>query len=336
MDRIPDSFDDLGPDTAPRLSVVLATPGPFATLARTLAHLGRQTVREAIELVLVAPSRERLALDGAAVAGFGAVRVVETGEFRSVGRANAAGVRAATAPIVALAEDHCFPDPDWAERLLAAHAGPWAAVGPGVRNANPGSAVSWADLLIGYGPWLLPAPARDADFLPGHNSSYKRDLLLALGDGLEERMEAETLLHWELRAAGHRLRFEPAAAVAHTNFSRWRSWLPAQFHNGRLFAGLRARGRSPLWRALYAAGSPLIPAVRLLRIWRSLPSRELRRRCAAALPALAVGLAVDAAGQLLGYAFGAGAARDRVARYEVDRFRHLRAADRAAFAEGGA
>lgn len=335
MDRTADSPDSDEKRAAPRLSVVFATAGPFATLARTIAHLRRQTVRAAIELVIVAPSRDRLALDRAAVAEFAAVRVVETEAFRSVGRANAAGVRAAAAPVVALAEDHCFPDADWAERLLAAHDGPWAAVGPGVRNANPGSAVSWADLLIGYGPWLLPAPARDADFLPGHNSSYKRDLLLALGERLEERMEAETLLHWELRAAGHRLRFEPAAAVAHTNFSLWRSWLPAQLHNGRLFAGLRARGRSPGWRALYAAGSPLIPAVRLLRIWRGLPSKEIRRRAVAALPALAVGLAVDALGQLLGYAFGAGAARDRVARYEVDRFRHLRAADRAA-AEGGA
>jgi GT2 family glycosyltransferase len=335
VDRNAETRERGTPAGAPGLSVILATPGPFATVARTVAHLRRQTIRERLELLLVAPSRERLELDAAAVDGFAAVRVVETGEFRSVGRANAAGVRAAVAAVVALAEDHCFPDPDWAERLLAAHAGPWAAVGPGVRNANPGSAVSWADLLIGYGPWLLPSPARDAEFLPGHNSSYKRDLLLALGDRLEERLEAETLLHWELRAAGHRLRFEPAAAVAHTNFSRWRSWVPAQFHNGRLFAGLRARGRSPGWRALYAAGSPLIPAVRLLRIWRGLPSREIRRRGVAALPALAVGLAVDALGQLLGYAFGVGAARDRVARYEVDRFRHLRAADRAA-AEGGA
>jgi hypothetical protein len=316
------------PASTPRLSVILATPGRFATIACTVEHLRRQTIRETLELVIVAPSRAGLALDAAAVAGLGACRVVELGAFRSVGRANAAGVRAAAAPVVALAEDHCFPDPDWAERLLAAHDAPWAAVGPGVRNANPGSAVSWADLFIGYGPWLVPAERREADFLPGHNSSYKRDLLLAAGDGLEERMEAETLLHWELRAAGHRLLFEPAARVAHTNFSLWSSWLPAQLHNGRLFAGLRARGRSFAWRALYAAGSPLLPVVRLARLWRALPSRELRRRCLSALPALAVGLAVDACGQLLGYAFGVGTAGARVAVYEVDRFRHVRAADR--------
>jgi hypothetical protein len=312
---------------APRLSVILATRERFATLARTVAHLRRQTIRETIELVLVAPSRDRLALDATAVAGFGGVRVVEVGEFRSVGRSNAAGVRAAAAPVVALGEDHCFPEPDWAERLVAAHRGPWAAVGPGVRNANPGSAVSWADLLIAYGHWLVPAPSREADYLPGHNSSYKRDLLLAFGDRLDALMEVETLLHWELRARGHRLRLETTARVAHTNFSRWSPWLRAHFHHGRVFASARGGARSFAWRALYAAGSPLIPAVRFARLWRLLPSSEIRRRCLRVLPALAVGLAFDALGQMVGYAAGSGDSARHVADFEVERVRYLRRAD---------
>src|SRR5690606_27239485 len=131
------------------------------------------------------------------------------------------------APIIALAEDHCFPDPQWAERLLAAHQHFWAAVGPGVRNANPRTAVSWADLFIGYGPWLIPSPSREAEFLPGHNTSYKRKILLDYADQLEKMMEAETLLHWDLREKGHRLYMESAAVVAHTNFSLWASWIPA-------------------------------------------------------------------------------------------------------------
>ena len=50
-----------------------------------------------------------------------------------------------------------------------------------MRNANPKSAISWANLLIEYGPWLDPAPAGKASHLPGHNSSYKRDVLLGYG-----------------------------------------------------------------------------------------------------------------------------------------------------------
>jgi hypothetical protein len=197
-----------------------------------------------------------------------------------------------------------------------------------VRNANPGSAVSWADLFIGYGPWLHPQPAREAEFLPGHNTSYKRDVLLACGDRLEQLLEAETVLHWELRAQGHRLYLEPAAQVAHTNFSLWRSWLPVQYYAGRVFGSARARGMRPWRRALFAAGSPLIPGLRLWRVWRAAGSRELRSRFFRCLHALAIGLMLDGAGQLAGYVAGPGRAVDRVARFEFHRFRHIREQDR--------
>ena len=40
-------------------------------------------------------------------------------------------------PWWSLCEDHCFPADGWAEALVAAHQGPWAAVGPAFLNANP-------------------------------------------------------------------------------------------------------------------------------------------------------------------------------------------------------
>lgn len=316
----------------PRLSVVLATPDRFAAVRQTVVHLARQTARGSIELVLVAPSLDALDADEALLAPFARVVRVEAERFASIGRANAAGVRHASAEVVALAEDHAFPEPDWAERLIAAHEGPCAAVGPSVANANPATAVSRADLAIGYGPWLAAptAPACDVDFLPGHNTSYKRQVLLAYGDALESRLDAETLLHWELRARGERLRFEPAARVAHVNFSRWRSWLPAQFHYGRLFAGLRARSMSPARRAIYVAGSPLIPLVRLWRIARSADAAPAAGPFLSSLHALVAGLSLDAAGQMVGYALGAGDAAMRTSRYEFHRSRHVRDDERRA------
>lgn len=314
----------------PLLSVVIWTPDDFGTVRKTVSHLHAQTAREVLELVIVAPSRRRLRPDESLLGGFARHRFVESGA-RSIGRANAVGIRSATAPLVALAEDHCFPDPDWAEKLIEAHRGPWAAVGPCVRNANPGTAVSWADLLIGYGPWLAPGTAGEVDFLPGHNSSYKRDILLDYGERLGEMMDSETLLHWDLRRHGHRLYLEPAARVAHTNFSRWSSWLPAQFHNGRLFAGRRAAGMSKVRRLLYVAGAPLIPLVRLARTARRCGAVLWRRW--SCLPALVVGLVADGAGQMLGYARGAGDALRRVARLESRRVDHVVPGDRALFAK---
>ena len=312
--------------------MVLATPGEYQAIRRTVSHLLAQTAVGRLELIIVARSRAELCLpasDEARLRGVLArLDVVELEDVPSVGRANAAGVRRASSPLVALAEDHCFPEPDWAERLILAHDGPWSAVGPAVRNANPGSAVSWADLFIGYGPWLHPQAAREAEFLPGHNTSYKREVLLGLGDRLEQLLEAETVLHWELRAGGQRLYLESAARVAHTNFSLWRSWLPVQYLAGRVFAGARVRAM-PWWRrAVFATGSPLIPWLRLWRIWRTARSPELRPYFGRCLHALVIGLLLDGVGQLTGYLAGTGRALDRVARFEFHRFRHIRAQDR--------
>jgi len=312
----------------PALSVILSTPGDFSAIRKTLAHLTKQTARESLELVIVATSRDALQPDERVLTAFPRHRIVELGEFSSLGAANAAGVRAASAPLVVLAEDHCFPDPDWAQQLIKAHEGPWVAVGPAVRNANPATAASWADLFIGYGPWLEPIQAKDVPFLPGHNSSYKRSVLLTFDERLAELLNVETVLHWELRRQGHRLRLEPSARVAHTNFSLWSSWLPVLWLHGRAFAAQRRKGMSAAARALFALGSPLIPFVRLARIVPTARSTPLRLQLLRSLPAMLLGLSVDALGQMAGYAFGATLGDDRLAQYECHRVQHVTARDR--------
>jgi hypothetical protein len=199
-----------------------------------------------------------------------------------------------------------------------------------VRNANPATRVSEADFAIGYGPWMEPMDAAEMRFLPGHNSSYKRDELLALGGRLERLLEAETVLHMAWSAQGRRLVVAPAARVRHVNYSRWRSWIPVQLLAGRLFGGMRAEAWPRRRRLLYAAASPLIPLVRYGRIARAFarPGRSLWR-LARATPALAVGLLLDAAGQCWGYLRGPGDAMARLARYEYNRIEHVRAEERA-------
>ena len=76
--------------------------------------------------------------------------------------------------------------------------------------------------------------------LPGHNSSYKRERLLEYGDRLAGFLDAETTLFWDLDARGLGLYLEPAARVAHVNFSRLGVWLEVQYHAGRIFAAHRA------------------------------------------------------------------------------------------------
>lgn len=313
----------------PAMSVILPTPSDFASIATTVGYLRRQTIASRIELVVVVMGERDFALDLAACDGLWGTQVVRAGAG-SHGEPSAAGVRAARADVVAFAEDHCFPEPEWAEALLGTYdSEDVAAVGPVFRNANPATAVSWCDFVIGYGPWIDPNTAGDQPFLAGHNSSYRRDVLLALGPRLEGLLESETVLHMELRASGRRLVVQPRARAAHTNFGRFDIWMPVQYHCGRVFAGERAREWSWARRVFYAAASPLIPCVRFVRALRQLrragPSRPALARLG---PLLALGLVADGVGQLVGYVAGGGTSAHYLTGFEFRRVDFVPESDR--------
>lgn len=313
----------------PEMSVVVVTPDDFETVRKTVRHLRAQNVCGALEIVVVTPAAERLGLDARALEGFHSHIIVEVGPVTSTARARAAGVRAATARVVALVEDHAFPAPGWAEALVARHCESWAAVGPVMSNANPKSVTSWANLLVEYAPWLEPSEGGEREHLPGHNGSYKREVLLQYGERLEAMLEAESVLHWDLRAQGRRLYLEPRARVFHQNFSEPLPSLTLRFNGGRLFASSRARAW-PAWRrALFAAASPLIPFVRCARITREMLRRApTRRMMPRLLPALVVGLVFDGAGEAAGYALGPGGAMAKLSDMEFHRERFLAARER--------
>ncbi len=327
-----------GAAAPPELAVVLVAPLGYGKLRRAVRHLRAQSARDRLELVVVAPSLADLRMDAEDAVAFARVCVVESGPFESWAQATAAGVRGASAPLVALCEDHVYPDQGWAAAVIAAHRGAWAAVGPVIGNANPATAISWANLLIAYGHWLRPgAPDRVVagvvDDLPAHNTAYKRALLLDYGDGLEAMLRREGPLHQDLRARGHLLYLEPAAAVNHETVSLLAPALLLRFHAGRLSAAARARqGRwSTLTRLAHAAAFPLIPLRRLhgvvRRVRRAGRAGELLPRV---LPALAGLLVTAAVGEAVGYALGPGDALERISELELHRERQLAPADREA------
>jgi hypothetical protein len=315
----------------PSLSVVLVTADCFEVIRKTVGHLRDQASAGRLEVVVVAPSREVLGPIERDLDGFGGHQIVEVGEIRSLAMARAEGVRRAVAPVVVLAEDHCYPEPGWAEALIEAHRGPWAAVGPEVRNANPASVVSWIELFINYGPWIEPGGARVAADLPGNNSSYKRELLLAYGPELGPRLEVPHYLHRDLRTRGYRLYLEPAAKVRHLNVTLPSAFFQEHFYLGRRFAAGRAETWSRARRLLYATvGVPwiLLQYSRgdLREIWRtSLRGRLLSR----GLPVLLGSLVARGLGEVLGFAAGFGDSKKRALELESKRYRHLSPRDRA-------
>jgi Glycosyl transferase family 2 len=320
---------DHGRLTRPEMSVLIVTPDDRRTIARTLRHLRAQTVRDRLELIVCAPTREGLGLAESDVEGFARVTVVEVGRVERVARAKVEGVRAACAPFVAFAEDHCFPEPEWAALLLEAHGRGAAAVGPTMLNANPRTATSWAGLYLHYGCCMEPAPAGAAATLPWHNTSYRRELLLSYGEELAPMLAVEGALLEDLRRRGHELYFEARARTAHVQITRLRSWVLHSFWGGRLFGATRARKQGwKAWRrALYVCGGPLIP---LVRLWRTIPrvgatGRGLLPRV---IPPMIAGLIPHAAGEVCGYALGFGDSERRYSSYEIKRTLHVTEADR--------
>jgi hypothetical protein len=313
----------------PAISVLLVTPEGVARLRESLDSLRAQSARDRIELVVVTQSLDRLGADDADLAGFARVEVVEHGPFPSSGAAIAAGVRAARAPVVAYVEEHAFPEPGWGEALIAAHEGPWTAVGCALDNANPGSAVSWASLFTDFGPWLERS-AGEVDRLPPHQTSYKRADLLEYGEELDHLLEVESSLHRALRRDGRRLYFEPRARVRHLNPSLITSYARAEFEGGRMFGSQRVDAEvwSAWRRVLYLVGAPLIPFVRLGRLVTDLRAGpSARPGMLTILPPMLVGLVAHTVGECAAYAGGPGdSARHRMS-FELDRRSHLRPED---------
>jgi hypothetical protein len=308
----------------PSMSVVVITPDRYETISKTIRHLRAQKVCGRLEIILAAPSVTELDLDDSAMEGFFSYKIVEVGKMNSTARARAAGVRASSAPIVAFAEDHAYPAPGWAEALITRHRQDWTAVAPVITNANPRSITSWANLLIEYAEWLDPAEGGEREHLPGHNGSYKREILLEYAERLEAMLDAESVLHWDLRSRGHRLYLEPKARTFHQNFTTKLPSLKLRFNGGRLFASSRARDWPTSRKAMFAFASPLIPVVRCLRITRELfrPGRPLYL-LPKLMPALMIGLLFDGAGEMAGYASGPGESMAKLSDMEFHRERYM-------------
>lgn len=324
----------MNPHDQPSLSVILCTSGSFGAIEATVRHLGEQTVRQQIELLIVAPDAARVRPIEERLAPLHSWRIVEVGPFRTLADAKVKALPFASAPVIAFAEDHCFPEPGWAAALIEAHREGWTVVAPEMVNGNPGGLLSWANLFMHFGSSVEPG-MRHQVAVPAssHNTSYRREALLGMRSELSGLMNAELFLNERLRSSGHKCLLEPAARTRHVNVSRLRPWFTHHWIGGRLYGGTRAKlgNWSPLRRLIYIGGSPLVPPLRLARV-----RREIRRTTHASLfprllPALIAGLAVYALGEAMGYLLGVGEADVKYAVSELDRYRYVVDRDLAAW-----
>lgn len=273
----------------------------YATVRPVIDRLRQQTIRASLEIVLIAPTRAAIEPLLAHRSEFGAVLLLEH-PIDDLGAARAFGIAVATAPTIFIGETHSYPHPDLAALLLAARARGFSCAAPGMGNANPLTARSWAGFLSDYGRWSATLPAGEIPHFPLYNAAFDRAALLALGDRLAPALSHGDELQLRLEAAGHRTYFEPAALLDHVNVAPSRHWVYERFLSGLLIAHHRSRPWPLLRRWFYALCSPAIPLVLILRI---IPGTRavLRHQPvpAGTLPLIIAGFFIKGVGEFLGY-----------------------------------
>ena len=116
-------------DSQPSMSVILPTD-TWETILPVIERLKERTPKDQIELVVVLPSAHSQQASTESLTHFAAVRIAKVDSVVPLGPARAAGVRAATAPLVFIGETHSYPRSGMMQALIDALKIPWMAGPP--------------------------------------------------------------------------------------------------------------------------------------------------------------------------------------------------------------
>lgn len=301
----------------PELSAVVVVGRLRERAAPCLRSLLEQEVGERLEVLLVDCAGPGFL----PVAGSDdpRVRVLAAPADGTFATARALAVGEARGEFVAFVEEHVRVRPGWAAALLAAYAAqPWAGVGAVVLPAAE-DPLTQVLAVVSYGEWWPPIERAEVDVLPGHNASFRTAVLRSYSD-LEELLGCDVVLHGRLRADGHRLGMEPAAACVHLGEDSLATLARGVFLWYRCYGPLRAKaeGWSLLRRFAYLVSTPLVPLV-FLRSYRRRLRKHPRGRMLfwRFLPQVMGVLLAAGVGRALGLLFGAGDALRRFSDYEL-------------------
>lgn len=186
----------------------------------------------------------------------------------------ARGLGMARGALVALLEDHARPDPHWAASIVAAHRAGDAAIGGAIENGVD-RALNWAVYFCDFSRYQNPVPAGESSFASDANTAYKRVALESVRP-LWEHSFNEVIVNGALRNAGKSVSLSPDMVVyQHRSDLRFGAALHERYVWGRSYAVTRGALLAAWRRPIYAALSPLLPAVMMLRTAKT--AKERRR-----------------------------------------------------------
>lgn len=275
----------------PEISVVLVFRGDEAAILRCFHALRDDSVRS--EMIVVHPAPRPWSDPPAGVK-------LLAYDSEDVGWLRAAGIAAATAPLVALTRDDARAAAGWLRHFITEHRhDDAAAIGGPVLAAPQSGKVALAAYLTEYSRFASARPESDARDLAATNVCYK---LAALPlDRIAREGFRETSIHDGLRQAGCRLRYDPAFPVILVPTMAALPFMRERFFESRRFAEARAAAATTGARLALRFGSVLLPGVftarTFARAFRNGRGRDLLR----ALPLVVLFHLVAAAGEAAGY-----------------------------------
>jgi mycofactocin system glycosyltransferase len=219
---------DVSPAAFPEVTVVIPVKDRTDGLARLLAALRADPGTAGCAVVVVDDGSAEPSAVAEVAAG---ARLLRHEQARGPAAARNAGLRVAGTDLVAFLDSDCVPVAGWLERLAGHLVDPRVGLVAPRITALPASTSSWVaryeslSSALDMGPTAARvAPLTAVSYVPSAALLARR---AALGAGFDESMPvAEDVdLVWRLAGAGWRVRYEPAAQVAHDHRVEAGDWL---------------------------------------------------------------------------------------------------------------
>lgn len=295
------------------LSVVVPSVNGLPVVLECLAALRADTAASHLRIEPIVVDRCGDDVRRAIHEQFPEASVVAVDRGATIPAMRALGFGRASAPAVAVIEDHVIVPVGWAGRMVAALADGADVVGGGVRNAAVSTLVDRTAFLCEYSHLLPPQPSGRVDTLTGNNVVYRRTVLERYRATID-RGHWEDELHAAMRRDGVSLIGRPDIVVAHKMHYRIRDYVAQRFWYARAYAGMKRESMPPFARAVRSIGSLALPPVLLSRIIsRVRRSGRTDQSLIPSLPLLTLFVSAWAVGEAVGYLGGGGDALSRVA-----------------------
>jgi hypothetical protein len=293
-----------------RLSVLILSVNGLPGIGKCMESLDRQS--GGVELEVIVANRS-----GEGVAAFIRekypwARLIDGSSRCTLPQLQALAFRESSGDVVAMLEDHCTVERDWAERVIEAHQGDRDVIGGSIENAACEKLVDWAAFFCEYSRFMPPVLEKEVQSIPAANATYKRWVVEQFLPDLESGIW-DFVIHERIRSSGMHLYASGAITVHHHLSGRLGWFLSQKFHFARSFAGRRFSSSSRLRRALYGAGTILLPFMLAQRIIFDVgKKRKHLSELTLSFPIILLLILSWGFGEGIGYIFGPGTSPAKV------------------------